>query len=418
MHPDPLPADFASLPDVLSRAEEVLGALLDLSHELHPDDLASVVAAQASALGLFDVAVYLVDYDQRVLIALPVAGGRTRSPLEIDTTLAGRAFRRQEVVVGQAEPDAAHPEAPSGGVRVWIPMIDGAERLGILAATVISADEILLQRCRRLATIAAFMVTSKSLYGDGILKTRRLREMELAAEMRWAMLPPLTYSNDRVTISGVLEPAYEIAGDSFDYAVNGDDVDVAIFDAMGHGLEASRIANLAVMAYRHSRRHHGDLDRAFRVIDEVVAEQFGTERFVTGQMARLDMSTGRFRWINAGHPRPILLRNATNLVDLQCEICMPIGLGDVPSELSEASLEPGDTILFFTDGVTEARSPEGEEFGRGRLGDLLVRAVASDEAPPETMRRLSHAVLDHQEGRLQDDATLLMMRWTGPHRHS
>jgi serine phosphatase RsbU (regulator of sigma subunit) len=81
-------------------------------------------------------------------------------------------------------------------------------------------------------------------------------------------------------------------------------------------------------------------------------------------------------------------------------------------------LEPGDTLLFFTDGVTEARSPEGEEFGRGRLGDLLVRAVASDEVPAETMRRLSHAVLEHQQGRLQDDATLLMLRWKGPDRPS
>ena len=104
-------------------------------------------------------------------------------------------------------------------------------------------------------SITAALVVSKSSYGDNLVLTRRLRDMDLAAEMRWSMLPPLTFTNDRVALAGMLEPAYEIAGDAFDYAVNGDVAHVAIIDAMGHGLEASRMANLAVGSYRHSRRH-------------------------------------------------------------------------------------------------------------------------------------------------------------------
>jgi serine phosphatase RsbU (regulator of sigma subunit) len=76
-----------------------------------------------------------------------------------------------------------------------------------------------------------------------------------------------------------------------------------------------------------------------------------------------------------------------------------------------AALEPGDRLLFLSDGAIEARSPDGELFGRERLGDLLERAVASGLPSSEVMRRLMHALLAHQQGRLQDDATLLLLEW-------
>jgi serine phosphatase RsbU (regulator of sigma subunit) len=224
--------------------------------------------------------------------------------------------------------------------------------------------------------------------------------------------------HDQVAVSGLLEPAYEIAGDAFDYAVNGDRVELAILDAMGHGLEASRIATLAVVSYRHSRRKGLDLADTYRAMDQVIADQFGEEHFVTGQLACLTVSTGQLQWLNAGHPRPLLLRGGSSLVDLVSETCLPIGLSDVPSQVAQVALQPGDCVLFFTDGVIEARSPDGELFGRDRLGDLFVRASASGEIPPEMMRRLVHAVLDHQQGRLQDDATMVVLCWAGPARRA
>jgi serine phosphatase RsbU (regulator of sigma subunit) len=149
-------------------------------------------------------------------------------------------------------------------------------------------------------------------------------------------------------------------------------------------------------------------------MDAVVAEQFGLERFVTGQLARLDLGTGAVRWVNAGHPHPLLLRHGLPIEDLACETSLPLGLGAVPAEVAEVSLEPGDSLLFLTDGVIEARSPDGELFGRSRLSRLWAEVAASGDVPAEIMRKLCHAVLDHQKGRLQDDATLLLLVWTGP----
>jgi serine phosphatase RsbU (regulator of sigma subunit) len=284
----------------------------------------------------------------------------------------------------------------------------------VVSTTVVEANDLTRSRAMHMASITAALVVSKSAYGDNLVLTRRLRDMDLAAEMRWSMLPPLTFTNDRVAVAGMLEPAYEIAGDSFDYAVNGEVAHVAIVDAMGHGLEASRIANLAVGSYRHSRRHGLDLRETFSAMDRVVAEQFGAEKFVTGQLVRLELPTGELTWVNAGHPRPLLWRRGQPVTDLRCETSLPLGMGYVPAEVAQVSLEPGDAVLFLTDGVIEARSPGGDFFGRTRLAEMWLEVAAGGELPAEILRRLCHGILDHQQGRLQDDATLLMVVWTGP----
>jgi len=384
----------------------VLGSLLEAAHRLAPDEVAQTVAAHMGEIGMADVALYLVDLDQRRLVHLPPADASPTDPLDIDATPAGQAFRTKEVV--------CEPAAAGAGTRMWVPLVDGADRIGVLGTTVAEADELTCNRATHMASITAGLVVSKSAYGDNLILARRVRHMDLAAEMRWSMLPPLTFTNDRVAVAGMLEPAYEIAGDAFDYAVNGELAHLAIIDAMGHGLEASRMANLAVGSYRHSRRHGRGLEDTFAALDTVVAEQFGQERFVTGQLVHLDLASGQLTWVNAGHPRPLLWRQGRPADDLHCETSLPLGMGYVPAEVAQVSLEPGDAVLFLTDGVIEARSPQGEFFGRERLAEMWLEAGAGGKLPAEIVRRLCHALLDHQQGRLQDDATLLMVIWSGP----
>jgi hypothetical protein len=388
-----------------SAAELVLGSLLEAGHTLAPDEVVPTVAAHFAALGMNDVAVYLVDLDQRLLVPL-AADAAPADRLDINATRPGLAFRTKEVL--------EEPAQAGTGTRLWVPLVDGADRLGVLGVTVAVADSDTVRRVRNLTSIMAGLVVSKSTHGDHLVLARRTRDMDLAAEMRWSMLPPLTFTNDRVAVAGMLEPAYEIAGDAFDYAVNGDLAHLAIVDAMGHGLEASRMANLAVGSYRHSRRRGLDLAETFSTMDRVVAEQFGPERFVTGQLARLDLAGGRLKWVNAGHPPPLLYRGGQPVDDLRCETSLPLGLGYVVAEVAEVALQPGDSVLFLTDGVLEARAPDGSLFGRSRLAGLWRDAAATGELPAEILRRLCHSILDHQKGCLQDDATLLLVSWTGP----
>ncbi|MEA3057093.1 MAG: hypothetical protein QOD30_2525, partial [Actinomycetota bacterium] len=187
---------------------------------------------------------------------------------------------------------------------------------------------------------------------------------------------------------------------------------VAIFDAMGHGLRASQLATLAVNAYRWARRDRRPLPEIYRAIDDVVATEFGPDSFTTAQLATIELETGAIECVNAGHPQPLLLRDG-KVSELAFDACLPIGLGHGDGELTSASLQPGDTVVFVSDGTIEARSASGEQFGIDRLSEHLLRAAATGLTPSETMRRAAHALLDHHGGHLDDDATLVSVMWKG-----
>src|SRR5665647_719943 len=147
--------------------------------------------------------------------------------------------------------------------------------------------------------------------------------MSLSAEMQWQLLPPLMMSTPQVAIAGALEPAYDVAGDSFDYALNDDVLHLAMIDAMGHGLSAAVMATLAMGAYRHARRLDVGLDGLYAAMDEAIAGQFGADRFVTAQMARLDVRSGLLQWVNAGYPKPLLIRDRGVVAELDSPTTPP-----------------------------------------------------------------------------------------------
>lgn len=384
--------------DPLSAGEQILGDLLDRSHELRPDEVPAITAEVARALGALDAAIYLTDLEQRVLMPF----GHDEQPLDIDGTLAGRGFRSREQVVSES------------GQERWYPLLDGADRVGMLRVELArDVDLPTLTRLGWLSSIVAELIVTKSKFGDVIVNASRIKPVSVATEMRWLLMPPLTFRNDHVEVAAMLEPAYEVAGDAFDYAIDAQHAHLAVFDAMGHGLEAARMVNLAVGRYRNSRRAGSTIEQLVLDIDDVIADQFGPERFVTALVGALDIRTGQVRMASCGHPLPLLLRGTRVVGQLEGPTNVPLGLGvDVPTVV-ELTIEPGDRLLMFSDGVTEAESPDGTLFGADRLGDLLARAAMAGELPAETVRRLTHSVIEHAV-RLRDDATLMMVGWPRP----
>ena len=391
------------MPSVTEAAREMLAGLLSAARLSVPDRVASLLADRGKALGADDVVVYLADQEQYVLVPVPTTSDGDRQPLNIDATLAGRCFRHVELQEAQ------------GGREVWVPLLDGLERLGVVQLkfsdlTVRVDDELL----HAFAAMVAEMVLVKDAYGDLFTLVRRRETMSLAGEIAWNLMPPLTFGTERVVVSCVLAPAYDVGGDSFDYAVDDTTARLAIFDAMGHGLQAGLLATVAVAAYRHARRTGRSLVETVLAIDAAIADTFAEEQFVTAVLAELDLATGRLKWHCAGHPAPLLLRGIRVVQSLPGQPGLPLGLGTVLGAdpmIQEYSLEPGDRLLFYTDGVTEARDSDGDLFGTERLADLVTRATAAGHPAPETMRRLMHAILDHQNGVLQDDATTMFVEW-------
>jgi len=383
--------------------ERLLGTMIDRAHEMSPELIAPLVAEVIAVIGGRDVTVLLQDYDQLTLVPLPGRGLLMEAPMPIDGSLAGRAFLRDELV----------EQTVGDFVRVYVPLLDGTDRVGVLAFTAQLWDDDERRLARRFGGLLADVLVTKGMYTDRFFQARRRQPMSLPAEMQWALLPPLMMSTPQVAVAGILEPAYDVAGDSFDYAVNGDDLHVAIIDAMGHGLDAAVMATVAVAAYRHARRDNVELPDLYAAMDQAIAGQFDAEHFVTVQMAHLDVRSGRLRLVNAGHPHPLLLRDRRVVRALDSPTTLPIGFGGADPLVSEEALEPGDRVLFFTDGITEEHLVGGDLFGEGRLIELLERVSQEGGPVQETVRRLSHA-LRHARGEVtNDDATLFLLEWRG-----
>jgi serine phosphatase RsbU (regulator of sigma subunit) len=361
-------------------------------------DLQHVIAAACEPVPAWDPVVYLGDFSGQEL--LPLTPGEATE--DVAGSMAGRAFSTGQPVTSERD----------DGIRVWVPVSEQATRTGVLAVTIGDDAPETLERAELVGVFAGLVIAAAARVSDVPYVRRQGREMSLPAGMQWDLLPPLNTRAPRAIIAGRLEPAYDIAGDAFDYAVGSDLLDFAIIDGMGHGIGSTLLTGLAVGAYRHARRNGASIPDMHTAVDEALTAQYDDDSFATGIVGRLALGTGRLEWSCAGHPPPLLLRGRKVVAELTNDPVLPFGLGGRPT-LSTADLEPDDTLLLYTDGVTEARATDGALFGLDRLVDLLEQEAASGRPPEEMLRRLVRALTEHQPEGLRDDATLLLVQWTG-----
>ena len=240
---------------------------------------------------------------------------------------------------------------------------------------------------------------------------QRRRSMSLPASLQWDLLPPLRIDTPECSCTGLLEPVYEVGGDCFYYAVNGFTLDVAIMDAMGHGLGRVLMLALAVGSYRHDRREGHPLSVRHENLDTILSGRFGGEAFVTGQLAQLELRTGTLTWLNAGHPRPCSFGAAVVQRALSCRPSLPWGLGGRIAEQAREILNPGDVVVFYSDGVVDGRSDQDLTFGIDRLIAAIEQAVASQASADLILRQALSDVMTFQSDRLRDDATIVWLHW-------
>ena len=383
----------------------VLRTFLDEVHLAAPGDLPDVVASAAAVMG-WTARLYVADHEQRVLV--PLDGTVELPPAEtlaIDGTLAGRCFR-------DVAPVPSHGEAPV----LWVPLVDGIHRFGVIAfglpPHVDPTSTGTHERARLLGHVTGHLFAAKAPYGDALQRQGRLRHRSIASELLWGLLPPLTFGCPGLVVSGILEPSYDVAADAFDYSVVDGVAHLAIFDATGHDLEGTLLAAVALAAYRNSRREGRTLYETVRAVDDMLESQWGGDMFATGVLGQLDLATGRLRYINAGHPAPLLMRGGRVVRELHGGRRIVLGFGDGRVDVAEEWLEPDDWLVLYTDGITEARDAHGEFYGLQRFTDQLQRSAAARLPAPETLRRVMHEVMDHQRGVLQDDASALVAQWS------
>ncbi|MFM9370936.1 PP2C family protein-serine/threonine phosphatase [Streptomyces sp. Da 82-17] len=385
--------------------ERLLGLLLDRARVVPPQLIAPLVAEEVAGIGGRDVSILLQDYAQEVLVPLPGRKLHVGHPEPMAGTPAGRAFLLADVV-----------EAPAvgGGVRMYLPLLDGSDTVGVLALTIDSVGDDDRRLLRRLAGLVADMLVTKNAYTDQFFLARRREPMSVSAEIQWSLLPPLSMTVPQVALAGNLEPAYRVAGDSFDYALNENILHIAVIDAMGHGLDAAAMATVAIGAYRHARRVFVSLAEKYAYMDDAVSQQFGPDHFVTAELMHLNIATGELELVNAGHPAPLLVRGGRVERQLESATTLPVGFGGEEPRIREHQLQPGDRVLCYTDGIIEEHLNPEELFGEARLIDCVNRlAQEPSEGVRADLRRLSHTLKRERGGHTSDDATLFMIEWRG-----
>ena len=382
-------------------------ALLRGAYLAPPDAIPRVLDTAAEALGV-RVVLYLVDYALLALVPFPGAHGAGRTPLGLESTMPGRAFRMM----------STQSAITDGQARMWVPVLDGLERLGVLDVLVDDVrdlhDPSLREQLRWTAHVVGHLVTGMGGHGDAVDAVRRSQPRTVAAELIWQLLPPPDVATDKVVVSAQLEPCNSVGGDVFDIALSDQSAHLAIIDATGHDLGAGLVSATALAAYRNARREGRTLFEQADAIHRTILDQFGGSTFATGVVARLDLDSGRLRYVAAGHPYPLVLRGGHVVKTLRDGRRALFGLDTSHVSVGEESLEPGDTVVLYTDGITEARDRDGASFGLRGLVDFLEREAEIDTALPEVVRRLCRAILRRQDDVLQDDCTVLLARWT-PH---
>jgi sigma-B regulation protein RsbU (phosphoserine phosphatase) len=236
---------------------------------------------------------------------------------------------------------------------------------------------------------------------------KQQREQEEARLIQRGLLPTTTPQVAGIDLSVTWLPADGVGGDCFDTLGFGDVLGVSIADIAGKGLPAALLmSNLqaAVRAFAQDAVSPASINNS---INRLLCRNMASGRFATFCYARIEPAAGRIVYSNAGHNPPLLIRSSGDVEKLG-DGGMVLGIfPDNQYEQAEVPLTPGDRLLFYTDGITEARNPEGDEYGEDRLAEAAL-AVRSGSA-----EAIKDAVLAHvnafTSGKFEDDATLIVV---------
>ena len=426
-------ADDAYAPAMEWRRDpSTVAAALEAAEAASPVEAVEAVTRElGDALGAQEISFLIADLSGRALVRLahvprrgdPQPGGdgplgaerrqdaESARVMPFDGGPAEQAIRTQQVQV-------LPPGAELGGSaltdqwRVLAPVTERGEAIGLLELLLPEEpDDETVREIAQAAHLLAFVVIANRRHTDLYEWGQRTRPLSLSAEIQHRLLAgPQTCEAGAFTLAGWLEPASEIAGDTFDFNLARDALHLSLTDAMGHGVAAALNATLCLGSLRNTRNEGASLLEQVRSANSALAGHAvdsGLEDFVTGLIGRIDLRSGSLELVNAGHIAPYLARDShVTTVDLPVDL--PLGLfADATYRGSVLTLEPGDRLVLVTDGMLE-RNAAGLDLPAAISGTLTLH-------PREAVRALADAVLAATAGVLSDDATVLCLDWHGGH---
>ncbi|MFE0684111.1 PP2C family protein-serine/threonine phosphatase [Streptomyces sp. NPDC058961] len=367
--------------------------------------LQAVQDALTAHYGAASVDLLMADYAMTLL--QPVSKPPyTAEPIPVHNSSPGRAF-------GAQQPFAVADDR-TGRLTVHLPVSVRGDRIGVLSVALPQQtyDTALERELRDIAEVLGHEIVVGERDTDVYLRTRRTNRLTLAAEMQWQLLPGRSCSRPEYDLGAQLEPAYAVCGDNFDWSTSDDHLTLVVANGMGEGIEAALLTNLAVNALRNARRAGLSLSDQACLADQAVYGHYQGDAYLSTLLLRFDLDTGRTQIVDAGSPRMWRLRQG-RAEQIQLDAQMPLGMfEDTPYTSEFLDMQPGDRLVFVSDGVNKMPSPAGERQGV----KALVRALTNTRLLPAS--QVPHALLRELAGHrgpieADDDAMVVCLDWHG-----
>jgi serine phosphatase RsbU (regulator of sigma subunit) len=261
-----------------------------------------------------------------------------------------------------------------------------------------------------LASVASIRVENATLLEERLERERMERELELATEIQQRFQPAGPPQLPGYEFQGISFSCYEIGGDYYDFIERRDGrMLIALGDVSGKGTAAALLMSSLHAAIHAQISANSSLERTVSSVNQYLAENTPANRFVTLFAAELDPAAGKFKYINAGHNPPLIGRLDGSIEQLSSG-GFPLGI--IPTaefELGELELNPGESLVIYSDGVSEANNLSGDEFGLDRLANVIK---ANLNASAAGMRDRVESALSSftQTAPANDDITLVIVK--------
>jgi serine phosphatase RsbU (regulator of sigma subunit) len=238
-----------------------------------------------------------------------------------------------------------------------------------------------------------------------------LKDVELAAEVQRMFLPVGKPAIPGLQIAGMMQPARGVGGDYYDYIpIDEHTIQIIIADVSGKGVPAALLMSATAAAMQLEADHQRDMLEMLGRLNTGIHSVSDGEHFVTLLIVEIDSQKQTLQYVNCGHNPGFLFRPKTDTITRMNSSCFPIGI--YPEELCEmtsADLSPGDVLVLYTDGVTEAGNQLGEQFGMERLSAAVRRG--SSLSAEDLMADIYNAAAEFCGDAFSDDVTILVVKF-------
>ena len=389
---------------------ELFDLVLDLLFEAVPAERAAVLLLEGGPGG-----------------QLQIKASRSRSgqPISrVSRSIARRVLdQRVSLLIPNILEDAtlrSQDSILSSGIRsalcapLWYTAMAGSDQDAVIGLVYLdtqarqSFSEDDLRIVTAIANVAAAKIENVRLIEESLEKRRLEEDIRVAAEIQRSLLPGDAPRLAGYDLAGSNWPCRTVGGDYYDFALEQGRLLMALGDVSGKGTGAALLMTVLRAAVR---AHWSEAEPAQAVakINRTVCQNTPENKYATFCMASLDPSSGRLTYVNAGHNAPLLVRAAGGVEPLT-EGGMVLGMFDgVGYAQAEVEVRAGDTLVIFSDGVSETFGPDGEEFGDDRVAQLVAarRHLAAAALEAEILRELESF---SQGAKATDDRTLIVLK--------